>query len=317
MKWVLGGLGGLTPLVANLLILDVAILDSYIIAMFNPDPSVNLELAGYCFKGVLLFLVGGFWAAILHSDEQNNLKLFQLGVVAPAIIVGFMNSAEIREIRKHDPKNGSENQPVPHGSENQPVSSLKVDSSSFALRVNERSPITTPELIEAFGIASVYAETSMQYEEMYKPQSPLQRALRSFGRGFLGRPMPQFETVDVEFETLNVGPGDCNVKTLTLRDNKHNEVFEISVINNCSYIDWTTEDSIAKSAAAATGLSRAGSRWALLSRGNECDNMLFTLYDKQKRRIVQSTVKDSCSKFDFKTLPWQIAEKVAELNRLD
>ena len=302
MKWVLGGLGGLTPLIANLLILDVAVLDSYITDIFNPNTLGSLSLAGYCFRGILLFLIGGFWAAVLHSSEQNHLKLFQLGVVAPAIIVGFMNSAEIRANREHN-------------SESQPPPPLKLDSiNSFTPRVNEHSPIIIAELSQAFGITSAYAEKSTQHEEssvnLFDSKST--RRIRALARGLLGLPIPQFETV-------RVGPGDCNAKTLTLRDNKYGKAFEISVLNNCSYIDWTTAESIAKSAAAATGLSRAESRWALLSREGDCDNMIFTLYDKLKQRIVQSTVKNSCSKIYFGTLtlPWQIAQKVAELNQLN
>ena len=310
MKWVLGGLGGLTPLIANLLILDVAVLDRYITNMFNPNTLGSLSLAGYCFRGVLLFLIGGFWAAVLHSSEQNHLKLFQLGVVAPAIIVGFMNSAEIRANREYN-------------SESQPPPSLKSDSiNGFTPRVNEHSPITIAELSQAFGITSAHAEKPTQHESPIEISGSgaaipyfypdFRRKLRALTRGLFGLPIPQFETV-------RVGPGDCNARTLTLRDNEYDKVFEISVLNNCSYIDWTTADSIAKSAAAATGLSRAESRWALLSREGDCDNMMFTLYDKLKQRIVQSTVKNSCSKIYFGTLtlPWQIAQKVAELNQLN
>ncbi len=96
-KLVLGGIGGLTPLCASLLVLDVSILDTYIRQLFDPHTRGELYLLGYTSKALMLFLVGAFWA-YLHRSEPSALKIYQLGIVAPAIIVGFINTAEIRQL---------------------------------------------------------------------------------------------------------------------------------------------------------------------------------------------------------------------------
>ena len=98
-KMILGGLGGLTPLFAGLLVVDVAVLDAYVRQIFDSVARGELYLFGYIIKATCLFSIGAFWA-YLHRSERNLLKIFQLGIVAPAIIVGFIDSAEIRTLRK-------------------------------------------------------------------------------------------------------------------------------------------------------------------------------------------------------------------------
>ena len=98
-KMILGGIGGLTPLCAGLLVLDVSVLDSYVRQVFDPDARGDLHIAGYIIKAILLFVVGAFWA-YLHRSERNILRIFQIGIVAPALFVGFIDAAEIRTLRK-------------------------------------------------------------------------------------------------------------------------------------------------------------------------------------------------------------------------
>ena len=98
-KMVCGGLGGIAPLVAGLVALEVAVLDAYIRQILDPDAQGSFYVFGYAIKAISLFSIGAFWA-YLHRSERNLFKVFQLGIVAPSIILGLINSAEIGTLRK-------------------------------------------------------------------------------------------------------------------------------------------------------------------------------------------------------------------------
>lgn len=86
-KLLIGGLGALTPLAANLLVVDFASLQT---AAFAPQ-----ALVGYFVKASLLFSLGGF-IAYLHDDERKRFKLFQLGLGVPALVVAFLNGSNVK-----------------------------------------------------------------------------------------------------------------------------------------------------------------------------------------------------------------------------
>ena len=102
-KLLIGGVGGLTPLAASLLIVDVQVIDKYIRNFFAGNTGDEFYIYGYLFKVCLLFLVGSFWAYI-HRSEHSLLKIYQLGIVAPGIILGLVNSAELKKNRNPEPK---------------------------------------------------------------------------------------------------------------------------------------------------------------------------------------------------------------------
>jgi predicted nucleic acid-binding protein len=92
-KIIIGGLGALTPVVMNFLVIDINVL------------FVNLTLLafiGYLIRVVILFYLGGL-VAFLHKDENSPVKLFELGIVAPAIITALLNGTKI-EAPKADVK---------------------------------------------------------------------------------------------------------------------------------------------------------------------------------------------------------------------
>ncbi|MBI3585332.1 MAG: hypothetical protein HY096_15450 [Nitrospinae bacterium] len=94
-KIIIGGLGALTPIVMNFLVIDINVL------------FVNLTLLasiGYAIRVVILFYLGGI-VAYLHKDENSPVKLFELGIVAPAIITALLNGTKI-EAPKADVKHG-------------------------------------------------------------------------------------------------------------------------------------------------------------------------------------------------------------------
>jgi len=53
-----------------------------------------IALFGYGLRTLLLFYLGGL-VAFLHKDEHSPFKLFQLGIVAPALITAFINGKNI------------------------------------------------------------------------------------------------------------------------------------------------------------------------------------------------------------------------------
>ena len=47
------------------------------------------RMGGYALRLIGFACVGGFWA-YLHDDETNKKRVFELGIVAPAVIVGLI-----------------------------------------------------------------------------------------------------------------------------------------------------------------------------------------------------------------------------------
>lgn len=80
-KIMIGGVGALTPIVLNLLVVDLKTTFA---------TTTALVLVGYLIRVVGLFYLGGL-VAYFHKDEKNALKLFELGIVAPALITALMN----------------------------------------------------------------------------------------------------------------------------------------------------------------------------------------------------------------------------------
>src|SRR5262245_53573172 len=88
-KVLIGGFGALTPIVLNLLIVDLE--------------TVWLKVTvfaalGYFIRVVTLFYLGGMFAW-LHKREDNPVKLFELGIVAPALVTGVLNGAAAKPAR--------------------------------------------------------------------------------------------------------------------------------------------------------------------------------------------------------------------------
>jgi hypothetical protein len=89
-RFLWGGLGALAPTIISLAILDHTSIASYI---SNIDDQ-TFKLAGYGFRVLALFAIGGLWA-YFHRNEVEPLKLFQLGIVAPAMITGMINASSV------------------------------------------------------------------------------------------------------------------------------------------------------------------------------------------------------------------------------
>ena len=115
-KILIGGLGALTPVVLNLLVVDLNVL------------FLNLTLVAglaYLTRVAILFALGGL-VAFLYQDENSPLKLFQLGLAAPALITSLMNGGQV-EVPK-----------VPPSAQVRPSASLQIIPSAYAQTAQKR-----------------------------------------------------------------------------------------------------------------------------------------------------------------------------------
>ncbi|HEV7472491.1 MAG TPA: hypothetical protein VGN90_00485 [Pyrinomonadaceae bacterium] len=80
-KIVIGGTGALAPILLNLLVVDLKTTFASISA---------IVVLGYLIRVTILFSLGG-GMAYFHRTEKNALRLFELGIIAPALLTGVMN----------------------------------------------------------------------------------------------------------------------------------------------------------------------------------------------------------------------------------
>ncbi len=134
-KIFIGGLGALTPIIMNLLVIDLEVL------------LINLtfySVLGYSIRVIVLFYLGGL-IAFLHKDEINIVKIFELGIVAPALITALLNAGQI-DVSKMKAQNASN-----------PIGSISFVSAAYA-QTSTKEDSTTNE-IKTFSLPE---ETKMQ-----------------------------------------------------------------------------------------------------------------------------------------------------------
>jgi hypothetical protein len=142
-KILIGGLGALTPIVLNLVIVDLNTTLANLTA---------LVFLGYLLRVVVLFYLGGLVA--YFQEEKSRLKLFELGIVAPALLTGIMN--------------GTTNiQPTLRASNNPPAASVSV-----------------MDAFDAF-MPTAYAQTKQA--EVKKYSLPKESVTAQLWRGISGR----------------------------------------------------------------------------------------------------------------------------------
>lgn len=81
-RFLVGGVGGLAPTLLNLVVVDV---DA------RARGFTILVLVGYLLRTCGLFLLGGIWA-YLHQRETSPAKVFQLEMLAPAVLTSLINA---------------------------------------------------------------------------------------------------------------------------------------------------------------------------------------------------------------------------------
>ena len=130
-KLLVGGIGGLIPAIPGLIFSDAQTIAQYIEHFNDPEIGGWALFCGYIVRVLVMFSLGAFWA-YLHRSERNLLKIFQLGIVAPAILGGIINSSQIVQERTKNVNT----KPTPHSSSNR--KSLFVNT-AFANEVNAES----------------------------------------------------------------------------------------------------------------------------------------------------------------------------------
>jgi SPOR domain len=93
-RFLVGGLGGLAPVVALLAVVDV---DQHLTQI------TTLKFVGHCVKVAALFAMGGF-IAWLHESETKLFKIFEIGLGAPALIAGVIATNTVAQAKAPDKK---------------------------------------------------------------------------------------------------------------------------------------------------------------------------------------------------------------------
>jgi hypothetical protein len=84
--FALGALGGILPILANILTVDVA-------PFIDGEHSLTLgNYIGYGIRVIVLIILGGVMAS-LNSEVRSPIALVQLGIAAPALITSYINGA--------------------------------------------------------------------------------------------------------------------------------------------------------------------------------------------------------------------------------
>jgi hypothetical protein len=80
-KVLVAGLGALMPIILNLLVVDLQTTFTRVTVFV---------LLAYGIRVAILFFLGGLMG-FLHKEETSVRKLFELGIIAPALLTGVMN----------------------------------------------------------------------------------------------------------------------------------------------------------------------------------------------------------------------------------
>jgi hypothetical protein len=94
-RFGIGGLGGLLPILASLLAVDL----TAIATIVDHRETISMGLCvGYGLRVLILFALGGLMA-VLNSEIENPFALIQIGIAAPALITSFASGAALNQSR--------------------------------------------------------------------------------------------------------------------------------------------------------------------------------------------------------------------------
>jgi hypothetical protein len=92
-RFAIGGLGGLLPIVASLVAVDLAAIS----ALVDDHQLTEGLCLGYTIRVLGLFGLGGIMAA-LNSEIQSPMALVQIGIAAPALVTSYMSGATLNKV---------------------------------------------------------------------------------------------------------------------------------------------------------------------------------------------------------------------------
>ena len=84
-RFIVAGLGGVAPVLVSLIAIDLQII------MLN---ATVLAVLSYGVRVLALFAIGGL-VGWLHKNEVDLVKLFQIGIAAPALITAAINGRQV------------------------------------------------------------------------------------------------------------------------------------------------------------------------------------------------------------------------------
>lgn len=84
-RFLIGAAGGFTPILALLMVVDY---QKHFVDATTP------QTVGFIVRSIILFIAGGFWAW-LHKTEDAELKIFQIGMAAPAVVAGALTASSL------------------------------------------------------------------------------------------------------------------------------------------------------------------------------------------------------------------------------
>ena len=84
-RFIVGGGGVLIPILLSILVIDIG-------AMLDDDSIFSeANILGISIRYLVLFIIGGI-VAYLHEHETSSFKVFELGVVAPALLTSLISA---------------------------------------------------------------------------------------------------------------------------------------------------------------------------------------------------------------------------------
>lgn len=85
MRFLIGGSGAIAPFVIGAITVDLAVVLSDL---------TLLAFLGWAVRLVIYFLIGGGYVLIFNKTVEDQAQIFQLGIIAPALLAGFINASE-------------------------------------------------------------------------------------------------------------------------------------------------------------------------------------------------------------------------------
>lgn len=83
MRFLIGGAGAIAPFVIGAITVDLAVVLSDLTPM---------AFLGWLVRLAVYFLIGGGYVLIFNKTVEDQAQIFQLGIIAPALLASFINA---------------------------------------------------------------------------------------------------------------------------------------------------------------------------------------------------------------------------------
>lgn len=166
-RLLIGAMGALAPIFANLLVVDADHILKY---------AELYSTLGYLIRILLLALVGMF-VAYLHDDETNRIKLFQLGMGGPALLIAALNGNHVHN-HQDDATPVTEVQATSLGSSSAGGASVVKQYATFTMEPDPATDGTDP-------VASITVSVSPKVEVLKDQINRAKSKMQNFVHGLI------------------------------------------------------------------------------------------------------------------------------------